>query len=287
MSGTDTVIRANAQGFRRDISAPGIAVPADACDAHMHIVGPFDQYPLRETRSLLPPESTLHDYRQVRQALGIQRSVIVQPSFFAKDNECTLDAVEALGGTARAVVVIEPDIAEQTLDSMHSRGARGVRIQRIVAGGASLDDIEEIAARIQPFGWHLQFFMDAKDIAELAPRLRRLPVDTVFDHMAHVDAASGTDGPGFKALLDLMQVGKTWVKLSNAFWTPDPDRARRLIAANDQRVVWGSDWPHIGYRGAPPDDGRLIDAIAEWTQDETTRRRILVDNPGRLYFGKA
>ncbi len=283
MSSTNSAVRIS-QGFRPDISTPTIAVPAGACDAHMHIVGPFERYPLRETRSLIPSESTLADYVRIRQVMGMQRSVIVQPSFFAKDNQCTLDAVEALDGTARAVVVIDPDISEQTLASMHARGARGVRIQSIAAGGASLDSLEELAARIQPFGWHIQFFIDAKSIAELAPRLRRLPVDSVFDHMAHVDASTGMDTAGFKALLDLMQTGKTWVKLSDAFSTPDAERARRLIATSDERVVWGSDWPHVGYREAAPDDGKLVDALAQWAPDETTRWRILVDNPSRLYF---
>ena len=250
----------------------------------MHIVGPFGRYPLRETRSLSPPEATLDDYRRVRQTLGIQRNVVVQPSVFAKDNACTLDAVDALGGTARAVVVIDPDIAEDKLASMHARGARGVRVQRIVAGGASINDMEEIAARIQPFGWHLQFFLVAKDIAELAPRLRRLPVDTVFDHMAQMEPAACPDDPGFKALLDLLQTGKSWVKLSNAYATPNADRARHLIACNRERVVWGTDWPHVGFRSDPPDDGQLIDAVAQWAPDETTRRRILVENPARLYF---
>ena len=166
MSGTDSAGRAVQHGFRREISAPAIPVPAGACDAHMHIVGPFGKYPLRETRSLSPPEATLEDYRQVRKTLGLQKNVVVQPSVFAKDNGCTLDAVEALGGTARAIVVIDPDIAEGELASMHARGARGVRVQRIVAGGASINDMEEIAARIQPFGWHLQFFLVAKDIAD-------------------------------------------------------------------------------------------------------------------------
>jgi predicted TIM-barrel fold metal-dependent hydrolase len=252
----------------------------------MHIVGPFAAYPLRETRSLNPGEATLDAYRKVRAAMGMQRSVIVQPSVYAKDNACTLDAVDALRGTARAVVVVDPAIEESALAAMHARGARGVRVQKIVAGGASLDDIEELAARIRPFGWHLQFFMDAADIAELAPRLRRLPVDVVFDHMAHADRAVGMDAPGFQALLDLMQSGQTWVKLSNAFWTPDVQRVRRLIAANPDRVVWGSDWPHLGFQGEPPDDGCLVDAIGEWTQDASMVRRILVTNPERLYFSQ-
>jgi len=268
----------------RMISTPRYRVPAGACDSHMHIVGPYEKYPLRETRSLNPPQATLDDYRLARDQLGLSRNVVVQPSVFAKDNECTLDAVEALMGTARAVVVVDPTIAEHELARMHARGARGVRVQKVVAGGASIDDMEALAARIRPFGWHMQFFMDASEIAQLAPRFRKLPVPVVFDHMGHVDPAGSIDDPGFAALLDLLQSGKAWVKLSNCYWKPDPKRARRLIAANPDQVLWGTDWPHLGYRDGTADDGLLLDAVSEWTVDEDLRRRILVTNPDALYF---
>lgn len=261
-----------------------MTMDALACDAHMHIVGPFARYPLRETRSLNPPEATLDDYRRVRDRLGLGRCVIVQPSVFAKDNACTLDAVEALEGSARAVVVVDADTDETTLECMHRRGARGVRLQQVVAGGASLDELEELAARIQPFGWHVQLFVDAAQLTDLVPRIRRLPVNVVFDHMAQTTQAAGMESTGFEALLQMLQTGKVWVKLANAFGFPDAARARSLIAANRERVVWGTDWPHLGVKGAALDDGKLLEALGEWTQDEALRQQILVDNPDRLYF---
>jgi predicted TIM-barrel fold metal-dependent hydrolase len=279
-----SAFKTNERGFRRIIRAPQQPLPPLACDTHMHIVGPFTDYPLRETRSLQPPEATLDDYRGVLRTTGLQRNVIVQPSFFAKDNACTLDAAQALGANARAVVVVDADVAAAQIAQMHACGARGVRLQRIVSGGASIDDLERIAERIGPFGWHIQLYLDASELPELASRLRSLPVDVVFDHMAHIHRGSGVDQSGFGVLLELLAAGRTWVKLSGARFVPDAARARRLIEANPERMLWGSDWPHVAYEEDVPDEGRLLDLLAEWAPDEALRRRILVDNPALLYF---
>src|SRR5262249_6514180 len=120
---------------------------------------------------------------------------------------------------------------------------------------------------------------------DLANRLRQLPVDIVFDHMAHVDAASGVEEPGFRILLDLLAEGRCWVKLSNGRFAPDGERARRLVAANPERVLWGSDWPHVSHEGDAPDDGELLDRLRDWVPDDNVRRAVLVENPARLYFG--
>ncbi len=278
------VFKTNKSGFKRDIEPPRTAVPPGTCDTHMHIVGPFRNYPLREVSSLQPPESTLQDYLNVMQITGIERCVIVQPSFFAKDNACTLDSVKALGDKARGIVVIDPDIGDAALQEMHDQGARGIRIQRVVAGGASLTDIEELAARIAPFGWHIQLYIDSQDLVELTPIIKRLPVDVVFDHMAHVGRDSRIDHAGFKSLLDLLETEKAWVKLSNARFSPDPERARLLVAANSERVVWGSDWPHVSYEETVIGEGQLLDMFAEWIPNDKIRHDILVTNPERLYF---
>lgn len=263
---------------------PRVLVPPGACDSHMHILGPYDRYPLRETRSFHPPEAPLDQYQRVRSRLGLSRSVVVQPSVFAKDNECTLDAVQALQGSARAVVVVDPAIGEQELARMHARGARGVRVQNVAAGGVSIDAMEDLAARIRPLGWHMQVLMDAAEIAELAPKFSRLPVPVVFDHMAHMDPAGNVNDQGFRALLALLDTGKVWVKLSSALRSPDPERARHLIAANPDRVLWGTDWPHLAWREGQADDAVLLGALADWTQDAALAQRILVSNPDALYF---
>lgn len=266
------------------VSAPRSTVLAGACDAHMHVVGPLSQFPLRNTQSLTPSEATVDDYKQVQKILRLERTVIVQPSSYATDNACTLNALAELGSTARAVVVIDSSIPDSELAALHACGVRGVRLQSVVSGGASLDHLELLASRIQGLGWHLQLFMDAAQIESIASRLARLPVDVVFDHMAYVLGGVPTTNAGFRSLLDLLHNGKTWVKLCSAFGPADSDRARLLVSHAPDRLVWGSDWPHLSYQTDAPDDGVLLDDLAAWAGDEDVRRKILVDNPAKLYF---
>ena len=282
---TSDAFKTNRAGFRRDQAPPRAALPKGACDTHMHIVGPFATYPLRETRSLQPPEAKLEDYRNVMRTTGLQRNVIVQPSFFGQDNECTLASAEALGAdVARAVVVVGTDITDSELAAMHRRGARAIRLQGVVAGGARVEDMELMADRIRLLGWHVQLYVDAKEIPALAPRIRKLPVDVVFDHMATVQRGGSEHEPGFQALLALLASGKVWVKLSGARFAPSAERARQLVQANSHRIVWGSDWPHISYEDDVPTEGALLDALNDWVPDDEVRRRILVDNASALYF---
>ncbi|MGE3065867.1 MAG: amidohydrolase family protein [Hyphomicrobiaceae bacterium] len=271
-------------GFRRDITTPAERLPSGSCDCHMHILGPYAEYPLRETRTYSPGESLLSDYQRMTAIVGIDRMVIVQPSSYAMDNRCTLAAVASAKGKARCVVVVPPDTDASDLRAMHEHGARGVRIQSLGKGGLSLDAFEAIADRIKDLGWHIQVFLDASQLPALADRFRRSPVDIVFDHMGQIDAGYGMDTPGFKILLELLSSGKAWVKLSNALFPPSAERARSLYVCNPERVVWGSDWPHLAYLTQAPDDGALATAVLNWFPDGATRRRVLVDNPTRLYF---
>lgn len=250
----------------------------------MHVVGPTARYPYRETRNLMPPEATWEDYRHTAATLGLERCVVVQPSFYASDNACTLDAVARSGGKAVGVVVVDADATHGQLAALHARGARAVRSQMIVAGGLSFDGVERLAERIAPLGWHIELYLDTSDLPELAGRLRRLPVPVVFDHMGQWLPGDRIDEPGFRALLELLESGRAWTKLSNPRFEPSPARARKLIEVNPERVVWGSDWPHVSHAGAPPDDGHLLDQLAGWTADAATVHRILVSNPGQLYF---
>ena len=282
---TGTRVSTNELGFRRDISTPRTKVPAGACDSHMHIVGPRAQYPLWPVRNISPPEAGWQDYRRTATKLGLDRCVIVQPSFYGTDNACTLDAVDLSGGHARAVVVVDPKVTPAEIANMHARGARGVRVQMVSKGGLSFDTIEPLAALIAPFGWHLQLYLDASELPPLIARLRRLPLPIVFDHMAHVVEANGTEDHGFDLLLALLREGRAWVKLSNALFPPAAARARILCAANPDWMLWGSDWPHVAHSDAGvPDDGGLVDALAEWIPDAALRTKALVDNPQRLYF---
>lgn len=279
-------VTTNRAGFRRTVSAPRIAVPAGACDSHMHIVGTEDRYPFTAVRSLSPPPASWSDYRRISGQLGLSRCVIVQPSFYGTDNRCTLDAVAESEGRARAVVVVAADVTTGEIARMHEQGARGVRVQMVSKGGVDFGAIEALAARIAPFGWHLQLYVDAEELPSLTATLRALRVPVVFDHMAHVVEANGTDGPGFRILRDLLASGRAWVKLSNALFPPSAARARLLAQTNPERILWGSDWPHVAYdENSVPDDGLLVDALADWIPDAALRAKALVANPGALYFG--
>ena len=190
-------------------------------------------------------------------------------------------------GRARAVVVVEENVTTAHLRAMHKRGARGVRAQMIAKGGLSFDALESVSARIAAFGWHLQLYLDSRDLPNLADRLRRLPVPIVLDHMAQTLKSSGTDEPGFRILLNLLAEGQAWVKLSSAHFPPSSKRAGLLAQANPERILWGTDWPHVSYGETVPDDGALLDALGNWLPDEQLRTKALVDNPDRLYFQPA
>lgn len=271
--------------------APGWAVPAGACDCHAHIFAPTDEAPLVPERAYTPPPAPLAHYRAMLDVIGVERAVIVQPSIYGTDNSVTLEAVAAFGPAARAVAVVDAAIGAAELRSLDDAGVRGIRLNLLFAGGLALDAAETLAAKIAPLGWHLQFLIDLSALPEVASRLGALPVELVFDHMGHLSVDHGLDHAGVRALIAMLEGGRAWVKLSGAYRVtvsgPPYDDvaplARRLIAANPERCVWGTDWPHPAHEGPMPNDGDLIDGIAEWTADEAQRRAILVDNPARLY----
>lgn len=266
--------------------------PSRACDCHAHIFGPAEVYPLTGHRSYTPPEAPLGQYRHLLATLGLSRAVIVQPSVYGTDNRATLDAVEAGGNAFRAVVVVDESVADRELEAMHAAGARGVRVNLLFKSGVKIPELSSLAERIAPFGWHLQLLIDISSFPDLHATMSRLPVETVFDHMGHMPVGLGTDHPGFRAMLDLVANGRSWVKLSGAYRITAQTRppysdvvpfAQAIIAANPERVVWASDWPHPGVAIPMPNDGDLLDLLADWEPEPRLRERILCDNPARLY----
>lgn len=270
---------------------PKATAPDGACDCHFHVFGPENRYPYSASRGYTPPDAALDDYRAMLDVLGVSRAVIVQPSVYGTDNACSLDAAERLGEAGRGVAVLDETVGDAELDRLHAAGFRGTRFNIESAGGVPEAQLEAVAARVAPRGWHVQVYVDGRRLPELAPRLAGLPTEVVIDHMGAMDPAAGTGQPGLAALRELLGTGRCWVKLSGAYRI-DPTSApfgaatpiaRALIEAAPDRLVWGSDWPHPQISGPMPDDGDLFDWFLDATGDVALRRRILVDNPARLY----
>jgi len=279
------------QGYNPDPGKPMLEIPPGSCDCHAHIFGPQHRYPYTPNRSYTPPEASIEAYRRMLAALGFERGVIVQPSVYGTDNRCTRDAVVASGGKWRGVAVVEPGVGDSPLAELHSAGFRGVRINLLFKGGLQLNALEQIARAIARLGWHVQLLLDGRDLPELADRLGCLPVDFVVDHIGHMPAPLGVEHAGFQTLLQLLRGGHCWVKLSGAYRIaakPHPyddavPLARALVETAPDKLVFGTDWPHPSISVPMPQDASLLDLLATWVPDEPTRRRILVENPARLY----
>jgi predicted TIM-barrel fold metal-dependent hydrolase len=283
-------------------------VPPGACDTHVHVIPDPAKFPFWSGRAYTPPVDTAEDLLALQKALHFDRVVIVTPSVYGTDNSATLDGIKQLGQErARGVAVIGPQTSAAELDAMLKGGIRGIRVN-LAQGGVSdpavaAGLVDAAVARISGRPWHLQINASLTVVAALKDRFAALPMPVVFDHFAGAKAALGITQPGFDAVLGLVRSGKAYVKISGAYRASEqaPDYsevapfARALIEANADRIVWGTDWPHPDARVlpdrratdiAPPlpiDDGRLLNLVAEWAPDPAVRKKILVDNPARLY----
>ncbi len=267
------------------------ALPPGACDCHVHVFGSPARYPFAVGRAYTPAEASFRSYRAVMRSLGLARAVLVQPSVYGTDNRAMLDALRQGGAAVRGVAVIGAQ-GEDGLAALAAAGVCGVRVNRLFPGAAEIADLDALAGRIAPLGWHLQLLIDVAESVDLLKRLGSLPVATVIDHLGHMPAALGRDHPGFQTLLALLHEGRSWVKLSapyrlSARSGPPYDDVRpfaeAVLEAAPDRVVWGSDWPHPAIQGPTPHPANLLDPLFDWVDDEDLRRRVLVDNPARLY----
>ena len=279
------------------------AMPQGACDTHAHVFGPYARFPLSGDRSYTPPENGAERFIAHLDALGLSRGVLVTASAQGDDNRNALAALRAYPDRLRAVAVVHADVSEPQLDALAEAGVRGARFNlyrndghAVYRNGAGLEDFQALAPRLKARGWHAQIWIHAPDLPELAPTLLAPGIDLVVDHMGRMNAARGVHDAGFQRLCRLLAEGQAWAKLSGAdrntaSGPPFADIApfaHALLRANADRLVWGSDWPHINYfeAGHVPDDGMLCNLLAQWMPDEALRRRVLVDNPAILYgFG--
>jgi 2-pyrone-4,6-dicarboxylate lactonase len=275
---------------------PNIVLPRGSIDTHVHVFEPG--YPLSPSRGYTPPDSRLADLQHLHATLGIDRVVFTQPSIYGTDNSAILDAMSVLNAAtpnrARAVVAITMDIRDDELAALDASGVRGVRLNTDNKGGmpVEMNEIPDLAARISAFGWHIEFLFPGKDIIELMPVFGGLQVPMSIGHFAYQAATAGVGAPGFKALLELMRRGNTWMKISGANRVSETDlppyddvkpMAHALIAAAPERIMWGTDWPHPNKYVVNPNDGDLLDAFGDWVADQDMRRTIMVDTPAAFY----
>lgn len=273
-----------------EVEPPAFQVPSGAVDSHAHVISGDLTYPMVITRSFTPPPAPEDKYLAMLDALGMTYGVLVQISVYGTDNRCMLEVLRRNPDRLRGVAVVSLDVTDRELEALHEAGVRGVRINVLFGGGVGFAAMEQLAHRIKHLGWHMQFLMDVRDLPELTPRMASLPVMGVIDHLGHMPVADGLGAPGFAALRRLVIDHGYWVKLSGAYRVSDHFQAfddvtpfaKALIEDAPERMLWGSDWPHVAQKRTP-DTGRLLNLLAEWAPDPEIRRRILVTNPARLY----
>ncbi|PWS38911.1 2-pyrone-4,6-dicarboxylate hydrolase [Falsiroseomonas bella] len=271
--------------FTRGTERPRLAVPAGAVDCHHHV---YDAAAPIAPGGRPHATATLADHARLLARLGVQRHVLIQPSTYGFDNSLHLAALEQAGERARMVAVVPPDAKPADLRVMAAKGVRGARANLVSGPPLTAADVAPLAKRLADVGWHLQVFMTAAMIADLADVLRAAPCDVVFDHFALLPLRDWAAHPAWCVVMDRLQAGTGWVKFSSpyALDQADPfavrDLARALVRSAPDRMLWGTNWPHPNAT-AMPDDAALLDALTDWAPDASTRQKILVENPALLY----
>lgn len=252
------------------------------------------RYPAAAGARLLPPDASVAQYLRVRDALGLQRCVCVTPSTYGTDNGSMLAALAALGPSARGVAVVAPDVTDQELHRLHALGVRGIRLNLSMGVSATPAMLGPLAQRIAPLGWHVQLIVPADRLEALAPQLDALAVPFVLDHFAKI-APSQLGGEAHRRVLHWLESRRAWIKISGAYLVSEANThdgsdagalARSFLSVAPDRVLWGTNWPHATASAGLhpwPDDAALLDRLAQWCRDPVTWRRVLAENPARLY----
>lgn len=276
-------------------STPSVRLPAHATDSHCHVFGPHSRFPYAPDRTFTPVDVPKERLRALHDHLGFERALIVQSACHGTDHSALLDALTASGGRYRGVALVSPRTDSAQVADWAAAGVCGARLHFLphLGGVPPQETIDAVVGLIEPHGWHLSVHVSGSGITEHFDLVRalagRLPV--VIDHMARIDVAQGLDGPGVDSLLRLLDSGGVWVKLSGADRLsggpkPEPTAvalAGRLAEHAPERVVWGTDFPHPNLVGDPPDDGMLVDTLADVATRPDLLRRLLVDNPATLF----
>ncbi|MGZ5852263.1 MAG: amidohydrolase family protein [Hyphomicrobium sp.] len=274
-------------------SRPRWPLPANACDCHAHLFGPFDRFPVPaepNSKSVLAP---FDDYRRMLDAVGFTRAAVVQPSAYRQDCRALLSALRQDSKRLRGVAIKDRHVSDRELSDLHDAGVRGLRFNELVGRGSSIGigEFEHLAPRLRELGWHAQIYAACEGIAAALPALLSHRIPVVIDHLARVGPSERTiDDPAFQAVLAALKDGGIWIKLTayrNGRNPPCFDDVRvfhdAFVNANPDRLLWGSDWPFLSALDDPPDTGRLLDVLGDWVSDAAVRRKILVTNPETLY----
>jgi predicted TIM-barrel fold metal-dependent hydrolase len=290
-----TILTSTPMRGAHTLELPVFAMPAGACDSHVHVFESAARYPSVAAPHYTLPDGSLTKLQSMTEALALQRFIVVQPSYYGTDNTCMLDALDAAGQRARGVAMVGDDIQEAELNAMHARGVRALRLDLFLRSGWSTTDIIAYIAhnvrRTSAFGWHVQFYTPGWVVRDLLPFLADLDATFVIDHMGYMLESDGLTDADFDRLLGVIRRGRGWIKLSAPYRLAKDGNferlkpmARAIIEAAPDRVIWGSDWPHIP--DGAKDTGALVNLLADWAPDADARRRILVGNPAKLFgFG--
>lgn len=269
-----------------------LKLPRGTVDCHMHLFGPTSRYPLAEGAKYSSLDALPETYIKLMDAYGISMAVFVPASPHGTDPSHLIDVLKQYPDRFIGVALLDPDVTDDEIALLDKLGVRGARFQS-AAHGSKLPGLSiETAAKIHEFGWHAQLYPNGTEIIELEPLIAQVPNTIVFDHFGSVPVKGGMDQAAFKTLLRLIDTGRVWVKLSRPMQITDEGPpytsvtpvARALVKHAPERMLWATDWPHVGLLNKPmPNDGDLVDLLLEWIPDEKTRNRILVDNPNELY----
>lgn len=275
-----------------DTRKPKFKPPPLACDAHCHVFGPAARFPYAPNAAYVPADAPFEDLQKLHSILGIERAVIVHASCHGADMRVTLDAIARSNGRYRGTAIIDESFSEKQFERLHEGGIRGVRFNFVkhLGGRPDMGFFKKTVNRLRAMRWHLILHLDAGDLVEFESTFKSLPVPFVIDHMGRVKAADGLEQPPFKVLLGAMKNENCWVKVCGAErvsskgppFTDALPFARALVAAAPERVLWGTDWPHPNVKHLP-NDGDLVDLVPLMASDLEIQKKILVENPARLY----
>ena len=283
------------------MATPPAWVPKDACDCHVHIFGPYSRFPLAEAegRSYTPAETTVDHLNATLGGMGFGRAVIVNATGYNFDNSSLEAALEADPKRLRGIAVLPPDTSRAKLQRLNDLGVRGVRINlyrhngvNVFKGGAGLDTLHALGPAMAEMGWHIQAWITTRDLPGLLPELQKYPGKIVVDVMARVIPSQMPTDPGFALFCDLLRNDRFYTKLCG--WDRMSERGgdfsdvdavgRKLLSIAEDKLVWGSDWPHVAYFDkSPPAEEALLAALHRVTDSDAQRKRVLVDNPAALY----